>query len=131
MSISIDIKNIRNIKEANLELPFEKGMYGLVGGNGCGKSTLMLIMSLLIKTSSAHMITEKDTNEESQIIISADGKTDKWERNANNKMTTGKYKERRMIASAHYHGFYEGSIFYGSRFYDYQKINDFFERMVG
>ena len=55
------------------------------GGNGCGKSTLMLIMSLLIKTSSAHMITEKDTNEESQIIISADGKTDKWERNANNK----------------------------------------------
>ena len=91
-----------------------------------GKSTLMLIMSLLIKTSSAHMITEKDTNEESQIIISADGKTDKWERNASNKMTTGKYKERRMIASAHYHGFYEGSIFYGSRFYDYQKINDFF-----
>lgn len=72
------------------------------------------------------MITEKDTNEESQIIISADGKTDKWERNASNKMTTGKYKERRMIASAHYHGFYEGSIFYGSRFYDYQKINDFF-----
>lgn len=41
MSISIDIKNIRNIKEANLELPFEKGMYGLVGGNGCGKSTLL------------------------------------------------------------------------------------------
>lgn len=126
MSISLDIKNIRNVKEASIELPFEKGMYALVGGNGCGKSTLMLIMSLLIKTSSAHMITEKDTNIDSKVVVSADGKTDIWERNSKNKITTGKYKDGRMIASAHYHGFYEGSIFYGSRFYDYQKINDFF-----
>lgn len=88
MSISLDIKNIRNIKEASIELPFEKGMYALVGGNGCGKSTLMLIMSLLIKTSSAHMITEKDTNIDSKVVVSADGKTDIWERNSKNKITT-------------------------------------------
>lgn len=126
MPICLDIKNIRNIQNASLELPFEKGMYALVGGNGCGKSTLMLVMSLLIKTSSAHMITEKDTNVDSKIVVSVDGKTDTWERNSKNKITTGKYKNGRLIASAHYHGFYEGSIFYGSRFYDYQKIADFF-----
>ena len=29
------------------------------------------------------------------------------------------------MTSVHYHGFYEGSIFYGSRFHDYNKIDDF------
>lgn len=126
MSIQIEIQNIRNIKNANLELPFEKGMYALVGGNGCGKSTLMLLLSLTIKTSSAHMLTRKDTQEDSFVKISADGKTDLWKRNSNNKLTTKKYKAGRLFSSVHYHGFYEGSVFYGSRFNDYTNIEHFF-----
>lgn len=128
MSISIKIKNIRNIKDANLELPFEKGMYALVGGNGCGKSTLMLLLSLTVKTSSSHLLTEKDTKPDSFIEIEADGKKDVWTRNNAKKLTTGKYKVSRLITSVHYHGFYEGSIFYGSRFDDYTKIHDFFSK---
>ena len=126
MSISVKIKDIRNIKSADIELPFEKGMYALVGGNGCGKSTLMLILSLMVKASSAHRLTEKDTTDDSMIEIFADNKTDKWKRNNAKKLTTGKYYNNRMITSVHYHGFYEGSIFYGSRFDDYTKIKDFF-----
>lgn len=129
MSIQINIKNIRNIKEANIELPFDKGMYALVGTNGCGKSTLMLLLSLVIKTSSAHLLTEKDTSNDSRVEITDGLKSDVWIRNNAKKMTTTKYDiKRRMYSSVHYHGFYEGSIFYGSRFNDYNKINDFFSR---
>lgn len=128
MSISITVNNIRNIKSANIELPFEKGMYALVGGNGCGKSTLMLLLSLVVKTSSAHLLTEKDTKKDSFVKIAADGKDDVWERNNAGKLSTGKYNSSRLFTSVHYHGFYEGSIFYGTRFDDYNKINDFFSK---
>lgn len=126
MSISIKIKNIRNIKSADIELPFDKGMYALVGSNGCGKSTLMLLLSLVIKTSSAHLLTEKDTTDDSEVVLSDGTKTDTWKRNQVQKMSTGKYNNRRLFTSVHYHGFYEGSIFYGCRFNDYNKISDFF-----
>ena len=74
MRIDLNIKNIRNIKSAELDLPFDKGMYALVGNNGCGKSTLMLILSLMVKTSSAHLLTSKDTSDDSEIILSIDEK---------------------------------------------------------
>lgn len=45
------------------------------------------------------------------------------------KMTTGQYnKRKRMISHVHYHGFYEGSIFFGTRFDDYTQISSFFEQ---
>lgn len=128
MSIRLVINKIRNIKTADIELPFEKGMYALVGGNGCGKSTIMLLLSLTIKTSSAHLLTSKDTKEDSFVEITADGRSDKWIRNSAQKMTTGKYARNRLFTSVHYHGFYEGSIFYGSRFIDYNMINGFFNK---
>ena len=130
MSLQINIENIRNIKEASIELPFDKGMYALVGTNGCGKSTLMLLLSLTIKTSSAHLLTGKDTSNKSKVEITDGIKSDVWIRNTAKKLTTTKYdKTQRMYASVHYHGFYEGSIFYGSRFNDYNKINDFFSKI--
>ena len=128
MRIDINIKNIRNIKSAELDLPFDRGMYALVGSNGCGKSTIMLILSLMVKTSSAHLLSSKDTSDDSEIVISVDEKQDKWTRNKALKLSTGKYKGRRMLSDVHYHGFYEGSIFFGTRFDDYTKINYFFEQ---
>lgn len=56
MNIEIDINKIKNINSALIELPFDKGLYALVGENGCGKSTLMLLLSLIVKTSSAKML---------------------------------------------------------------------------
>ena len=69
MEMSIDVQNIRNIKTAQITLPLDRGLYSLVGENGCGKSTLMLIMSLIVKTSSAHMLTSVDIGEDSHIDI--------------------------------------------------------------
>ena len=129
MSIEIDITNVKNIKKASFELPFEKGMYALVGENGCGKSTLMLLLSLIVKTSSTHMLSSKDVTQVSKVIIKIGEKEDIWCINKSGKLTTGKYNSNnQMYSSVHYHGFYEGSIFYGSRFNDYNKIDVFLSK---
>lgn len=48
-TIKLSIKNIKNIVDAELDLPLDNGIYALVGINGCGKSTLMLCLAQLIR----------------------------------------------------------------------------------
>lgn len=108
-------------------MPFEKGMYALVGNNGCGKSTLMLLLSLVIKTSSAHLLMSKDVTDNSFVKIIDEDKFDVWKQNTSKKLSAGKYNKHKLISSVRYHGFYEGSIFYGSRFNDYNKTTAFLE----
>ena len=131
-NIYVKIQNVRNIKQAEIVLPYDKGLYALVGENGSGKSTLMLAVSLIVKTSSSKFITPEDTNKDSEIILRIDEKEDTWKRNQKGRMTTGNYStklgQHRMIAKAHCHGFYEGSIFYGCRFNDYTIVDSFFEK---
>ena len=132
MDLKIDIKNIRNIQSANISLPLNKGLYAIVGENGCGKSTLMLIMSLIVKTSSAHMLTTDDIDASSTIDIETDSGQDHWYYK-NGKLTTGKYTyvkaspktknaHSALVVSTHWPGFYEGSIFYGCRFDDFDTV---------
>lgn len=132
MNIDIEINAVRNIKFAELSLPYERGLYALVGENGCGKSTLMLALSLMVKTSSAKFITTEDLTNDSSIIIRVGSSEDIWKKTKNGKFSTGKYrpkgKSHQMIASTHCHGFYEGSIFYGCRFDDYANIDAFYEK---
>ena len=47
-TLRIQIHNIKNINEAQLELPFDNGIYTFVGTNGCGKSTMMLCLAQLL-----------------------------------------------------------------------------------
>ena len=69
MTIHLIIKDIKNIHYADLEFPFEKGIYAIVGENGCGKSTIMLALSLMIKKSSARLLTSRDICDNSEIIL--------------------------------------------------------------
>lgn len=135
MNLDIEIKNIRNIKEANLSFPLDKGIYTLVGENGCGKSTLMLIMSLIVKTSSSYMLNTNDICKDSKIHIETESGEDDWYYK-NGKMTTGKFTKLKgkkyankphvsLVVSTHWPGFYEGSIFYGCRFDDFDTIDKF------
>lgn len=136
MELEINIKSIRNIKTANVRFPLNKGLYALVGENGSGKSTLMLIMSLIVKTSSAHLLTVEDIDESSSIDIATEHGQDHW-KYKNGKLTTGKYTHVKansygrkkshsaLVVSCHWPGFYEGSIFYGCRFDDFDSIDAF------
>ena len=47
-TLKINISHIKNIKKAELEVPFDNGIYTFVGANGCGKSFLMLCMAQLL-----------------------------------------------------------------------------------
>ena len=140
MELTLDIKNVRNIKEAKVSFPLTKGLYAIVGENGCGKSTLMLLMSLIVKTSSAHMLTKVDISEKSSIDITTDEGHDYWFYKKG-KMTTGKFKNvipkrgtktrnkhAALVVNSHWPGFYEGSIFYGCRFDDFDTVDAFLEQ---
>lgn len=137
MEIVLDVKNIRNIKSAQITLPLDKGLYSIVGENGCGKSTLMLIMSLIVKTSSAHMLTRVDIDDNSHIDITTDEGHDHWFYKKG-KLTTGHFttvkargttrkSHTALVVHSHWPGFYEGSIFYGCRFDDYDTVDTFLE----
>lgn len=129
--IDITIKNLRNIKESNFSIPFEKGLYAFVGENGCGKSTIMLALSLIVKTSSRQLLSTYGLSKDTSIKISIDSKTDEWKFDEFEQLlstgltTTDRLGKQHLIAAVHYDGFYEGSIFYGSRFDDYYKIESF------
>lgn len=132
--IDIEINKIKNIGYLKESFPLDKGLYALVGENGCGKSTIMLALSLVVKTSSSHMLKPYDISSDSHIKIEIGDREDLWFYK-NGKLTTGKFgtaKKRKdgkphsaLIASTHMDGFYEGSIFYGCRFDDYNIIDQF------
>ena len=123
--LHLSIKNIKNIQCCDLEFPLEKGLYAIVGENGCGKSTLMLAMSLLVKPSSRFSFQPYDYSHDSTIDITVEDKTDHWF------VKDGVWSTSADSISNHtqnyYHGFYEGSIFFGSRFYDYNLVSDFLQ----
>lgn len=138
MDISLEVRNIRNIKTADLTLPLDKGLYAIVGENGCGKSTIMLIMSLIVKTSSAHMLTSADIAENSYINITTSEGSDHWFYKKG-KLTTGRFRTVKakkstqkthsaLVVETHWPGFYEGSIFYGCRFDDYDTVDNFLKQ---
>lgn len=132
--VDIELNKIKNIAHLKESFPLDKGLYALVGENGCGKSTIMLALSLIVKTSSSHMLKPYDISPDSNIKIEIGDRTDLWF-NKKGKLTTGKFGTARkmkngkshsaLIASTHMDGFYEGSIFYGCRFDDYNIIDQF------
>jgi len=127
--LQLKVKNIRNIAKCEMELDLNKGMYALVGENGCGKSTLMLLLSLCVKSSSIYSLSPVDFSENSEVEITIGGKSDKWVYKNKDEMKLCFDSSAKDYRSQNYYkGFYEGSIFYGSRFYDYTKVSSVLER---
>lgn len=125
--LTLRVKNFKNICSCEIELPLDRGLYAIVGENGCGKSTIMQAMSLLVKPSSWKSFKSFDFSSDSTIDIEIDGTTDNWVVSGDEWNTLAS-PGARLRAQNYYHGFYEGSIFYGSRFYDYNLVDAFLHK---
>jgi len=121
-SINLKIKNIKHILSADIEIPLEKGVYGIVGNNGCGKSTVLLSLAQLISRHHLSILQKEDFNlETTSIEYEYKEKIDKW---------SCTYKDSKYFwqcdthpDTTRFNGLYEGSLFYGTRFNDSRKID--------
>lgn len=119
-TLKVTIHQIKNIRQAQLELPFDNGLYTLVGTNGCGKSTIMLCLAQLISSQLDRLI-HSDACDDSYLQFGISGKINTWKRrDSNYKWAVGEEKFR-------YNGLYEGSLFYGTRFEDSTNIEEMIE----
>lgn len=119
MDLKVHIKNIKNINSCELVLPIEKGIYGLVGANGCGKSTVLSCVAQSVFFSSLHNLSEFDYGEDSLVEFEYAGQHTKWT-NSNNAWESDCHGEQRIK----FNGMYEGSLFYGTRFNDSLVVDD-------
>ncbi|CAI1804163.1 AAA family ATPase [Serratia proteamaculans] len=120
--IKLNVLEVKNILSADIEIPFDGGLYSFVGGNGCGKSTIMLMLSVLLSEKRYNMFQSEDYTNNSHITISvedADRQTvNKWSINSNNRWGLPS-----NVTPLKYDGIYEGSLFYGTRFDDSRNVD--------
>lgn len=116
-AVQLNIKNIKNIRNARLELPFKGGVYAMAGANGCGKSTIMLILSVLLSKRRYSMFQCEDISSDSFIeIVITDNSSKTPYRKCKWVVNNQKLSLIETDKPITYTGMYEGSLFYGARF---------------
>lgn len=110
----IEIANIKNICKAHLSLPVDAGLYAIVGENATGKSTLMLALSQLVRGSSLSQLDEIDFGNDSYVKFKIGERGAIWKYSYPHK----RWENNIYPDKLPFDGFYEGSIFYGTRFRD-------------
>lgn len=118
--LDLHIHNIKNIMDAYIECPFSNGVYAFVGPNGCGKSTIMQSLSLLLSGRHIQGFKRYDSHEDSFIEFSSDDFNEKWKYNSNSKRLEA---SRNRFYERAFNGMYEGSLFYGTRFNDSRVVD--------
>lgn len=113
--LKLELSEIKNIRHADLELPFDNGIYTFVGANGCGKSTLMLSMAQLLSKIQLQKLKAGDVTENSFVQFCVGKEKQKWEWSCKRELFYIGDKLK-------YNGMYEGSLFYGTRFEDSTNI---------
>jgi len=137
-NLHIEIRKIKGIEKASIDLPFEGGVYAFVGNNGCGKSTLLLSLAQLIRPQNALWSLEKnDFCDDSLVSFSHDGIKDVWipkkgvftvNQNKSSRWINtelNKKADERYNNNIRANGMYEGSLFIGTRFNDSKKADIF------
>ena len=67
--LDIEISEIKNIKKAIVSIPLNKGIYGIIGNNGTGKSTIMTCLAQAVFSHSLDALREEDIREESYVLL--------------------------------------------------------------
>ena len=119
-TLKVSIEKIKNIETASFEIPLENGVYSLVGANGCGKSTVLLSVAQLISKHYLGTLKKEDYQQNSKITYTLDNTTDTWTADHN-----GFWKSDIFPNTIKLNGLYEGSLFYGTRFNDSRKIDEY------
>lgn len=117
--LDIEIHNIKNINQARLSIPLRTGIYGIIGNNGTGKSTIMICLAQAIFRHSLDALRDEDISDDSYVLLNDGEKLAKWYY-AQNRWKTKEHPKERL----HFNGMYEGSLFYGTRFNDSKVVDD-------
>lgn len=121
--LNLKIENIKNIKYAEINIPIIKGIYCFAGQNGCGKSTIISCLGRLIVDYSLNSFKYSD-NPNQKITYEYKNSI-----NEITKTNDGLYNlHTKKGNELKFKGIYEGSIFYGTRFHDSQKIDGFLDK---
>lgn len=114
-TLSIEIYNIKNIRNGIFEFPIGNTLSLIVGNNACGKSTLLLTLSQALLKKSFKGLRKDDFGKDSYVKTNIDGIEDVW---------TAKNKWQLKNINNSINGMYEGSLFYGTRFDNSKKIDE-------
>ncbi|MBD2566716.1 ATP-dependent nuclease [Anabaena lutea] len=115
--IELEIKNLRNIKQFSIKLPFEEGVYAITGENGVGKSTIFSALSQLVSKNALRTLFKVIGDENSEITFKFNGKENTWIKKSG-RWKPSHQKDEGII----FHGFFEGSFMFGSRFSDVNRL---------
>ncbi len=107
-TICLQIRNLKSIRDLNLTLPVEKGIYAITGENGSGKTTLISAASLAFYNAPWRLF-GKPKHASCSVEFHFCGKSKRW---------TYESRQWKRNGALQLKGFFEGSVFYGNRFRD-------------
>ena len=118
--LNLSISNIKNIRCCDFSLPLSPKVYGLVGGNGSGKSTIMLCLSSVISPRFLTLLQKEDLKSDSRLHLSHKASSATYTNDGNGRLVK-EHRDKVVIL-----GMYEGSLFYGDRFRNSVKVDSLF-----
>lgn len=121
--LKITIHKVKAIQHAVLELPIENGVYAIIGNNGTGKSTIIYTMAQLMNSKSLISFGVDVRDGDSYVEFDYKGVNNRWKILEDSKKKGEVYipiPEKQIRIN----GMYEGSLFFGFRFKNYDKVNE-------
>lgn len=115
-NVKIEINNLKSINYLEWELQKEKGVYGIIGENGTGKSSLLICISKLVnKSIFQHELIGLGHYENTKITYTINDKKMNWIKNSSTN-NNWRQEESDIYTMPKINGFFESSILSGTRF---------------
>lgn len=123
LNLCMDITNIKSIKSAKFDIPLDNGVHAIVGGNGTGKSTVLLALAQTINKFYLTTLKSYDCKNDSKVNFKLGDIENNWYYD----MQTKRWEVITKESKIKFYGLYEGSLFYGKRFNDSRIVDRLIE----